>query len=349
MTKERFMALLHGDGVIRMESVPLPELAENEVRIKVDCSLVSPGTEMVPVRAFRQKHDLSAAPKRFGYACAGVITEVRGNVKNLKPGDRVAAMGGGAKHANWVNVPVNLAVPIPDRLSFEEATFACLGATSLHAVRQADPQLSDYGLVLGGGLVGNMAAQLSQLSGARVLLWETLAGRRRIARKCRLKNVRDPRRSSAGEDAAAFAAPYGFDFAVFAFGGQATAAFHQVQRVMKLSADGHRMGKIILVGGCLVEVGGGASSGNLRIISAARTGAGYHDTAWEYGRDYPNAFVRYTTQRNLNEIVRLIAEKRLLVKPMITATLGLEETNTAADMLLDTPDKVMGIILKMPH
>ena len=223
MTKERFMALLHGDGVIRMESVPLPELAENEVRIKVDCSLVSPGTEMVPVRAFRQKHDLSAAPKRFGYACAGVITEVRGNVKNLKPGDRVAAMGGGAKHANWVNVPVNLAVPIPDRLSFEEATFACLGATSLHAVRQADPQLSDYGLVLGGGLVGNMAAQLSQLSGARVLLWETLAGRRRIARKCRLKNVRDPRRSSAGEDAAAFAAPYGFDFAVFAFGGQATA------------------------------------------------------------------------------------------------------------------------------
>jgi hypothetical protein len=34
---------------------------------------------------------------------------------------------------------------------------------------------------------------------------------------------------------------------------------------------------------------------------------------------------------------------------MITATLGLEETNTAADMLLDTPDKVMGIILKMPH
>lgn len=343
------MALIHGDGKIRMGSVPLPELQENEVRIKVDCSLVSPGTEMVPIRSLRQKNDLSIVPKRFGYACAGVITEVRGNVKNLKPGDRVAAMGGGAKHANWINVPVNLVVPIPDTLSFEEATFACLGATSLHAVRQAVPQLSDYGLVLGGGLVGNMAAQLAQLSGARVILWETLAGRRRIARKCRIRNVQDPRRSTAVDTAAAFAAPYGFDFAVFAFGGQATQAYYQVQKVMKLSADGHRMGKIILVGGCLVEVSGGAASGNLRIISAARTGAGYHDDAWEYGKDYPNAFVQYTTQRNLHEIINLITEKRLLVTPMITTTLGLEEANTAADMLLDTPDQVMGIILKMPH
>ncbi len=343
------MALLHGDGRICMESVPMPKLKEHEVTIQVHASLVSPGTEMVPVRTFRAKADPTIKPRPFGYACAGVITAAKGDVKGLKVGDRVTAMGGGAKHADWINVPVNLVVSLPDSISFAEATFACLGATSLHAVHRAVPQLSDYGLVLGGGIVGNMAAQLCQLSGARVILWEGLPGRRKIARKTRLKNVFNPNRHTTAELSMNFAAPYGFDFSIFAFGGNATNAFRQVQGLMKLSADGHSMGKIVLVGGCLVEIGGGASSGNLDIIAASRTGAGYHDPRWEYGEDYPNAFVQYTTQRNLNEVIRLIAEKRLLVSPMITTTLPLSEVNTAADLLLESPDKAMGIILKMLH
>lgn len=347
MLKTRYMAILHGDGQIRMESAPMPELQEHEVMIRVHSSLVSPGTEMVPVRACRRTPDPDFKPRPFGYACAGVITEVKGNVKGLKPGDRVAAMGSGAKHANWVNVPVNLVIPIPEQVSFAEATFACLGATSLHAVRQTLPQLSDYGLILGGGIVGNLAAQLCQLSGARVMLWETLAGRRQIARRCRIRNIWNPESAKTQVVSENFAAPYGFDFSIFAFGGNATPVLRQVQNLMKLSADGHRMGKIILVGGCLVEIGGGAASGNLRIIAASRTGAGYHDPAWEYGKDYPNAFVQYTTQRNLTEIINLIAEKRLLVKPMITTTLPLAEVNRAADLLLAAPGQVMGIILEM--
>ena len=349
MPGTRLMAILHGDGQIRMEQFPMPELLEHEVTIRVHSSLVSPGTEMVPVRACRRNPDSDFKPRAFGYACSGVVTAVRGEVKGLKPGDRVAAMGGGAKHANWINVPVNLVVPIPDEVSYAEATFACLGATSLHAVRQAEPQLSDYGLVLGGGIVGNLAAQLCTLSGARVMLWETLPGRRKIARRCGIENICNPGRANAPELSRNFAAPYGFDFSIFAFGGSATPALRQVQELMKLSADGHRMGKIILVGGCLVEIGGGAASGNLRIIAASRTGAGYHDAEWEYGKDYPNVFVQYTTQRNLREIIRLIAEKRLRVKPMITETLPLAAVNRAADLLLDTPDQAMGIVLEMPH
>jgi threonine dehydrogenase-like Zn-dependent dehydrogenase len=59
--------------------------------------------------------------------------------------------------------------------------------------------------------------------------------------------------------------------------------------------------------------------------------------------------VQFTTQRNLQEIVRLINEKRLLVDPMITHRLPLSEVGQAADLLLNQPNQAMGIILQMKH
>ena len=109
------------------------------------------------------------------------------------------------------------------------------------------------------------------------------------------------------------------------------------------------MGRIVLVGGCKINVGGGAYSGNLDIRAASRTGAGYKDLEYEYGRDYPAAFVQFTTQRNLREIIQLIAEKRLIVDPMTTHCMALKEVGKAADLLIEHPDKAMGIVLTMSN
>ena len=109
------------------------------------------------------------------------------------------------------------------------------------------------------------------------------------------------------------------------------------------------MGRIVLVGGCEIRFAGGDRFGNADIRSAARTGAGYHDPDYEYGRDYPAAFVQFTTQRHLCEIVNLINEERLRVDPMTTHTLPLEEVARAADLLIEHPDRALGIILKMTH
>jgi threonine dehydrogenase-like Zn-dependent dehydrogenase len=305
---------------------------------------------MAGVKGFREKPDSEKEPFVFGYANAGEIIDVKGDVKNLKVGMRVAAMGGGgAHHANYANVPVNMVIPIPDSVSYDQAVYACLGATSLQAVRRTIPQLGEYGMVLGQGIVGNLASQLSALSGARVIGWEGLELRIDIAKKCGLKNIVNFKTNNPVEETKAFAAPYGADFAIMAFGGQATEAFNSVMECMKVSADGHAMGRIILVGGCKVEIGGGAYSGNLDIRAASRTGAGYHDPEYEYGKDYPNAFVQFTTQRNLQEIISLIAEKRLHVDEMTTHKLPIEEVGKAADLLIDHPDQAMGIVLQMSH
>ena len=118
---------------------------------------------------------------------------------------------------------------------------------------------------------------------------------------------------------------------------------------MKVSADGHAMGNITLVGGCRVPVDGGAASGNLDIRVSSRTGAGYHDPAWEYGKDYPPAFVQFTTQRNARELIRLMAEKRLKTDPLTTHRLPLEKIGEAGDLLIDHPDQSLGMILLMNH
>lgn len=343
---QRRILYLHGDGLIREAVETLPEPAAHEITVEIKASLISPGTEMVPVRALRETPRPDAPPRTFGYAAAGIVRAVNGDGRGLVPGDRVAVMGPNARHADRVNVPVNLVAKLPEKVAFEEGAFACLGATALHALRRAEPQLGDYILILGAGIVGNLAAQLARIAGTHAMVWETMPGRRKLARRCGLAPVLDPSRADCAGRAAAFAGNWGFDAAIFAFGGRAEPAFRQVEPVMKLSADGHRMGKIVLVGGCKLELNGGAAGGNLDVRVAARTGPGYHDRNWEYGQDYPHAIVPYTTRRNLEEVLFLIAARRLRVRELITDRMPLGEADRAADLLLNTPDRAMGIVLQ---
>jgi hypothetical protein len=96
-------------------------------------------------------------------------------------------------------------------------------------------------------------------------------------------------------------------------------------------------------------MGGGAYSGNVDVLSSSRTGPGYHDPAYEFGADYPNGFVQFTTRRNLREIVTLISEKRLIVKPMTTHKCQLEKVNDMCTKLIEKPNEALGVVLKMPH
>ena len=231
---KRMMGTISYDGTISVIEETMPELKENEVLVEVHASLISPGTEMALVKNRRKTPaPADSAPVRFGYSNAGIILETKGDVKGLKPGMRVACMGGGgANHTNYSAVPVNMVVPIPDDVTFEQATFLSLAATSLQAVRRTDVKLGEYGAVLGQGIVGNLAAQLYQLCGARVLGWETLALRSQIAAKCGIKTI-DFVKADPIEPTKAFAAPYGLDFALFAFGGDAESARKHAREMLK--------------------------------------------------------------------------------------------------------------------
>ena len=257
-------------------------------------------------------------------------------------------MGSGALHTDLAVVPQNLCFALPSRVSFQEGAYCHLGGTALQAVRRGRPELGEYVVVVGMGLVGQLSAQLVGLSGASVMAWDTKPGRLRIARQCGVEATVNPARKDVVAAADAFTAGRGFDLAILAFGGPGSEALAQVKSVMAHTPDGHAEGRIVIVGGVEASCQWAAGMGNLTVLSSARTGPGYHDRAWEHGRvAYPHPWVRWSTGENLDLVLRLIAQKRLRVKPLTTKVLPLSRIDDAVGLHLDSPDTTIGTVLTM--
>lgn len=347
-TRKVAVLLENGHASVRAEPVPSP--VDGEILVRVHASLLSPGTELSQARQHRRDGVTSDKVLRaFGYQNAGVVERVGADVKRFREGNRVACMGGGALHTDWCVVPQNLAVTLPDNVSFEQAAYCHLAATALHAIHRGKPQLGEHLLVVGAGVIGQLCAQFGQLAGAFVMLWDTLAGRLAIARG---NGVTESVQVNGGDEpirrAEAFTRGRGFDIAFVATGGDGSTLLQDVHNVMCLTSDGHREGRIVMVGGVIATTRWAAGFGNLDVLSSARTGPGYHDDVWEHGRtEYPYPWVRWSTRDNLELVIRLISEKRLNVQSLTTHRLPIEQIEQAISLHIDQPDSVLGTILLM--
>ncbi|MFH1570636.1 MAG: zinc-binding alcohol dehydrogenase, partial [Gemmatimonadota bacterium] len=267
-------------------------------------------------------------------------------VAQFGPGARVACMGAGyAQHADLALVPQNLCVPIPSGVDFESASFAHLAATGLHAVRRAEPRFGENAMVMGLGLVGQLAAQFARLCGCHVLGVDRLPLRLERAAQSGIEATANAAAEDPVARAATFTEGYGMDFGVIAFGGDGTEALKQIVASLKVTPDTHRMGRIVIVGGATISHGFAAGLGNVDVRSAARTGPGYHDEEYEHGREYPRVFVEWTTQRNLRECLRAMADGRLKVASLVTHRFGLDQIGQAVDELVERPAGALGVIL----
>lgn len=134
--------------------------------------------------------------------------------------------------------------------------------------------------------------------------------------------------------------------AVMAFGGKATEALMSVRNAMKLSADRHQCGRICMVGGLVTENPWGAAMGNLELLACSRTGPGYHDPAWETGEaEYPEVFVRWSTRRNMEYVLRLMSEGKLDVSGLVTHRLPLADIDEAITAHIERPGATLGTVL----
>ena len=153
-------------ATVDVETFDLPPLRDDEVLVLTDCTLISPGTE----RAFLLglPNAQGRYPSRPGYSNIGTVVETGKAVKDWALGDRVASTQGHTSH--FIASPNRLLrVPSAD-VPPEEAVFFNLGAIALQGVRKARIELGEATLVLGQGLIGLLAVQLSKLSGAMPLI-----------------------------------------------------------------------------------------------------------------------------------------------------------------------------------
>ena len=343
----RRVAAIDGAGrfILLKEEIPGPK--PGEVLIEVKASLISPGTELGEIPRMRKNPRSGDKPRKFGYSNAGIVIKQGQGCEDIPLGLEVAGMGGDyALHSDYTCIPRNLLVPKPKELSFEEAAFAHLGATAMQAIRRAELQIGENFLIVGLGIVGQLAVQMGKLCGTHTMGMDLIPMRLDLAKRGGADLVINPQEKNPLEYADEFSRHYGLDCALIAFGGDATGVMKQIPQKMKTTPDTHRMGRIVIVGGANFQTSGlPISMGNIDIRLTSRTGPGYHDAKYEHGSDYPKTLVQWTTKRNMEEVLRFAAAGSINLKMLITHHIPLDKFSAGAEILVTSPDKALGVIL----
>ncbi|MBW2399302.1 MAG: Gfo/Idh/MocA family oxidoreductase [Deltaproteobacteria bacterium] len=319
-------------GKLELAEVPTPAAADGQVLVRNHYSVVSPGTEMMamdfarksllgkarsrpdlvkqviqkirhegPLPTYRAVMTRLDSPQSLGYSCAGVVEEVGAGVAGFVPGDRVACAGAGyANHAEWVSVPENLVVRVPDSVPLEKAAFATLGAISLQGLRVAEPTLGEIAVVVGLGMVGQLAVQLLIANGCRVLGIDLDPVRIEQARGMGAEWGAQP-----GDDHSAWIAAAtkgaGADFAIIC-------AASERSEPIQLAADLCRAkGRVVCVGATAMDLDRRSFfEKELDLRMSMSYGPGRYDRHYEeLGLDYPISYVRWTENRNLEAVIAL--------------------------------------------
>lgn len=145
------------------------DLAPNEVAVKTVFSTVSAGTERANFVGEKAVSVFSDAefpfPRTVGYSGAGVVVAVGSAVKKVSVGDRVATYWG--KHINYNILPEDNVVKIEsDKVSLEEAAVALIATFPLAALRKVNLEIGESMLVMGLGILGQLAVMLARAAGA---------------------------------------------------------------------------------------------------------------------------------------------------------------------------------------
>jgi NADPH:quinone reductase len=153
--------------IMRYEDVPLPEPKPDQVRIK----LAATGLNFIDIYQRSGVYNI-ALPFIPGLEGAGVVDAVGAEVTTLKVGDRVAYPQQPSSYAEYVTIPADRTVHIPDAIDFNTATAAMLqGMTAHYLATSTFPiQPSDKVLVhAAAGGVGQLLVQMAKLRGGWVV------------------------------------------------------------------------------------------------------------------------------------------------------------------------------------
>lgn len=104
-------------------------------------------------------------PITLGYAMVGVVRQAP-QESGLAPGDRVVT---NASHGDTAQVPLHLCLPLPESITDDEAVFIPLAAIALQGIHLLDPKPGQKIMVVGLGLIGQLAARILLARGCQVL------------------------------------------------------------------------------------------------------------------------------------------------------------------------------------
>jgi L-iditol 2-dehydrogenase len=200
------VAMYYSNKDIRLEEMPTPEIGPGELLMRMEASGIC-GSDLL------EWYRRGKAPLVLGHEVAGEVVAVGEGVARYKPGDRISAAhhvpcntchyclrghhtvcetlrktnfdpGGFAEYARLPGINVERGVfPLPDEMSFEEATFVEPLACVLRGQRLAGMQPGSSILVIGSGIAGLLHTQLARaLAATRIVATDIVEYRLEAAR-----------------------------------------------------------------------------------------------------------------------------------------------------------------------
>lgn len=363
-------------GQLELAEVPVPMCSSGAVLVKNAASLISIGTErsiielgrksllgkararpdLVKrfvdkakkegfVKTFKEALGRLDNPTPLGYSSAGIVLEVGKNVHRFSPGDRVSCIGAGyASHAEYITVPENLCCRMPDEIAFDEASFGMLGIIALHGVRCAKLSFGESVAVAGLGLLGLLTVQVLKAYGAKVIGMDIDPAKAELAKKLGADFV-----TASDEDFKGIVerttAGYGADAVIIT---AATKSDVPINTAVEIARYG---GRIVLVGVADIHPQRNEMwHKEVEIIVSKAGGPGVSDPFYENkGIDYPIGYVRWTENRNLEEFLRLVSDRRVDVKSLVSHRFMIDLAESAyKDMIEGRGGPYTGVVLDYP-
>jgi 2-desacetyl-2-hydroxyethyl bacteriochlorophyllide A dehydrogenase len=330
-----------GKEQVELQELELAEapLRPRELLIETEMSFISAGTELANYTATDASvyvpGSWCAYPWKSGYANVGTVLDAGADYRGYI-GERVYTNGPHAsRHRYETDVQFKLLAPVPALLPSPEAAAARMAMVAICGLDAAKPQYIRTVVVIGLGMVGNLAAQLFRLTGATVIGVDPSATRRKMAKECGIDHVISGTEAEVLAQVKEITGGKMAHVSVDAVGHSAICL-----QALRLTATS---GELVVLGTPRVKFEGDVNevfnTSHCRWITIR--GA----LEWNVPTEGALPF-DYSQRKKLDAIFGWMADGRLNVKPMLTHLLPPQEIKTAYEGLLREKEKFVGVVLK---
>ncbi len=338
-------------GELRAEQVPVPDPGPGELIVKSTVALTC-GTD---VKMFKRGHPLAKPPQIMGHEFAGTVSAVGAGVRNFEVGARVVAANSApcntcfyclihqpnlcerldegiigftwpGAYAEYVRIPERIVrqntFQIPDDTPLENVASLEPLACVVHGWDIINAQPAGTVVIIGGGPIGLLHAQLARLHGAKqVVLCDVVSERLLEAEKLRVDETVNSASENLVERVLSLTDGRGADIVVEAVGRRET-----WESTTELVRKG---GTVLLFGGC-----------------PSGTTAGFDAEKIHYGElRIQGAF--HHTPSAVERALSLIVSGRVSIKPLISHEMSLENAQAALELM--GSGKALKVALRPPN
>ena len=277
-------------------------------------------------------------PFPLGYCNVGTIVD--SNHSEFSINQRVVSNG---HHAVFVTSKKNSMVILPDNVHSDEASFSVLGSIALNAIRQLNCSIGETVVVLGLGLIGQITCKLLSASGLNVIAIDTNSERCSLAKADGIITINELDEEKQIEIIKSHTNNNGAD-------GIIIAAHNANQELLNNAAKlSRKNGLIILLGQIKNNFDRRLFyEKELSFKVSSSYGPGRYDYNYEEkGIDYPLHLVRWTSNRNIQTIIKLLSLNKISFKNLISKKIDLSNALEAYDLI--NKNKYLGIIINFKN